>query len=73
MTILKDRGTRQLECDECPNTTDTYDADDFHIMIQAAKEGGWQVKLGPGGEYTHLCPDCRHGDRLAAARAKFGV
>lgn len=73
MTILRDRGTRQIECDECSNTGNVYDEDDFQIMVQSAKDGGWLIKTDGRGDYTHLCPNCRHGDRVAAARKKFGL
>ncbi len=71
MTILKDGRERAIECDECPATTDPFDKDDFNQMVETAKKDGWSIKL-VGGEWSHRCPDCKGGDRLAAARAKFG-
>lgn len=71
MTIIKDGRERAIECDECPTTTDPFDRDDFQQMVDTAKADGWLIKQ-EGGEWTHKCPDCKGGDRLAAARAKFG-
>ena len=72
MTVLRDGRTRQLECEQCPATTDTYDADDFQIMVEAAKDAGWTIKLEGSGEYTHTCPDCRGESALDRARRMFG-
>ncbi len=71
MSIIKNGRERAIECDECPETTDEFDKDDFAQMVATAKADGWQIE--PTGDgYSHRCPDCRVGDRLAAARAKFG-
>lgn len=72
MAILKSQRYRQIECDECGSTTDEYDEDDFQIMVQTAKEGGWKIDQDGSGAWTHLCPDCRSGGRLAAAQRLFG-
>lgn len=71
MTLLRDGKNRQIECDECSATTEAYDADDFQIMVESAKDGGWRITQDAVGDYSHTCPACRHGGRLARARAKF--
>lgn len=70
MTIHRDGREQYLECEECPETSDP--GQNFEEMIGAAKSKGWKIILA-GGEWLHTCPDCKSGDRLAAARAKFGL
>ena len=72
MTLCRDYGNEQfLECEECPETTDSYDRDEFDEMIRAAKEAGWSIQQ-EGSSWTHKCPDCAgHGGRLARAQALF--
>lgn len=70
MTILKDGGSIQLECEDCSHTTDVYPNDEFSTMIAEAKTAGWLIKI-ENGEWTHRCPDHKHGDRLARAQRMF--
>lgn len=70
MTILKDGDDRQLECEECSETTDVFASEDFEQMVAAAKAAGWKVYL-TGGKWLHCCPEHAHGDKLARQRALF--
>ena len=70
MSVHYDEGRVFLECEDCPETTDPYGRDDFEVMIADAKAAGWSIYLA-GHRWEHKCPTCKHGDRLAAARAKF--
>lgn len=72
MTIIADGRERAIECDECPEMTDPFDKSDFDLMVQTAKNDGWLIRFADG-EWSHTCPSCKAGDRLAAARAKFGL
>lgn len=72
MTVHKEAGESFLECEDCTTTTDLYDEEQFEAMIRDAKAAGWLIKL-EHGEWVHRCPDHKHGDRLAAARSKFGI
>lgn len=71
MTILKDGRDRQLECEECAETTEVYDKDDFDLMIADAKRAGWTIRLS-GSSYTHTCSGCSRGSKLARQRALLG-
>lgn len=75
MTIQRDGREMEIECDSCPNTTDTYDKNDFNTMVAVAKDDGWEIKPDPSaqGGYSHTCPSCREGSRLQRARDLFGV
>lgn len=56
--IEREFGETRLVCDECGDwQRDTYDREDFHRMIEDAKEEGWQIRSGRGG-WTHTCPVC---------------
>jgi hypothetical protein len=70
MSILSDGRERAIECDQCPETTQPMDRDDFETLISTAKNDGWLIRL-ENGEYVHTCSGCRAGSRLAAAQAKF--
>lgn len=73
MTLQRDHDFDQqfLECEECSETTDTYERDEFSEMIRAAKEAGWIVRQDANG-WIHTCPDCSGGGRLARAQSLFG-
>ena len=71
MTVLQDGRERMLECEACPATTDPFDRDDFEQMIRTARDDGWLIKTDAKGVWTHTCPDCKSGDRLARAQALF--
>ena len=49
MSIERKNGKLQVCCDTCPATyPNTYAAEDFAVMIAAAKTGGWIIqKAGP--------------------------
>lgn len=72
MTILRDCDVQQIECEECPTTTELYDDKDFDNMIEDAKAAGWRIMSVNGDEWTHTCPVCKRGNRLAKARRMFG-
>lgn len=71
MTTMYDGAHIFLECEECPETTESYGRDDFDTMIAEAKAAGWHVYLA-GHRWEHKCPLHKHGDRLAAAQRLFG-
>jgi hypothetical protein len=49
---------RQVTCDGCPAAyPNTYDADDFDIMIDDAKTAGWHITRR-GGKWLHFCQGC---------------
>lgn len=53
----------RIACDECGNTTDDYDDDEFHRMVREAKQGGWRID-NRRGQYFHTCPSCVGGTEL---------
>lgn len=58
MTIERSASRIQISCDSCPASTDTYDADDFQIMMTDARAQGWTAaKIS--GEWQNECPDCK--------------
>ena len=72
MTIQRDGRNQYLECEECTETTEPFDRDDFAEMIQSAKDAGWQIKQDSRGAWLHHCPGCSDsGSRLARAQALF--
>jgi hypothetical protein len=57
--IDKNHGKICLVCDDCQDTTDDYDGDEFALMIRDAKNDGWLItRDDKTGEYSHMCPDC---------------
>lgn len=57
MSLIREYGKIQFECDECGNTTKTHDKDDFDILKDNAKSDGWKT-YKEGNEWKHRCPDC---------------
>lgn len=72
MTLVREHQTQFLECEDCPETTEPFDRNDFHEMIQSAKDAGWQIQQAGNGGWEHRCPTCRNGGGLARARSMFG-
>lgn len=70
MTILKDGRDRQIECEECSETTSVYDSEDFEQMVGNAKDAGWAITR-EDGRYTHKCPDCAGVSSLTRQQALF--
>ena len=73
MTIQRDGREMEIECDSCPNTTESYDKNDFSTMVAVAKEDGWEIRPDPGaqGGYSHKCPACIGGSRVERATRMF--
>ena len=69
MTLHRDGRNRQIECDSCTNTTELYD--EFNELMADAKGAGWEIKPSSDG-WSHTCPECIGGSRLARQRALFG-
>jgi hypothetical protein len=64
MSIEYEGRKMSLACEDCGTVQDkAYDRDDFHIMIQDAKDDGWRVRSRParagGLEWQHFCGDCK--------------
>ena len=73
MTLVRDHAEIYLECEDCPETTSVFRAEEqFDEMIYEAKGAGWLIER-ISGEYEHRCPGCRNASRLEAARRKFGI
>jgi Fe2+ or Zn2+ uptake regulation protein len=58
MTIERTAARIQIICDSCPALTDTYDQDDFQIMMTDARAAGWSSQK-INTEWQNTCPDCR--------------
>jgi len=58
--IDKGYGKIQVQCDNCGvSVSDTYDNEDFSIMIADIKRDDWNIsKLKD--EWIHTCSDCRN-------------
>jgi len=69
MTLHRYLRNRQIMSDSCNNTTEVYD--DFSEMIADAKQAGWEIMPSSDG-YSHKCPECVGGGRLARQRALLG-
>jgi len=48
----------ELECDECSSGAETYDGDDWHEALAAAKADGWRTFKDSRGDWIVKCPDC---------------
>ena len=60
MSIEKQKGKIILTCDECADTYDEYDADDFKQMIKDAKTDDWKIfRDDDTDEWLHWCPNCQ--------------
>lgn len=69
--------SQRLECEECGETTETFNSDEFRTMIEIAKTDGWQIIQTPRGVWEHYCaacdPDGADGESpLDRARRMFG-
>jgi len=68
MSISDNGDEFEVECDLC-ESTQTHDKDItagygednlFFDMIQSLKDDGWRIyKSSEGGEWRHICPDCK--------------
>lgn len=62
-----------LTCDDCGTESPVFDDDEFMKLVAAARADGWRIRQ-EDGEWTHACPSCNgQHDRVAKARAKFGL
>jgi hypothetical protein len=59
MTIQRDGGTIHFCCDNCGDSLDTEESDEFFgEAIKYAKLKGWQF-FKANGEWEHYCADCK--------------
>lgn len=67
-----DVGAITLRCDECGDLLGSdFNSDDFHDMIEYAKNEGWIVAWDDmTGEWTHTCPLCAGSSESRLERAK---
>lgn len=72
MSLMRDGSRQYLECEDCTETTDEFEREDFELLIATAKDAGWQMRQDGRGTWLHHCPSCSdRGSRLARAQALF--
>lgn len=59
MSINKNGGKYELQCDYCSNYVDDFD--DFSDAVTHKKANGWK-SININGEWTDKCPNCIGGD-----------
>ena len=47
-----------LDCDYCASASESYDGDDWHEALAAAKADGWRTFKDNNGDWCVKCPDC---------------
>ncbi|MCB1476591.1 MAG: hypothetical protein H6883_07030 [Rhodobiaceae bacterium] len=62
MSIERHAGMMQLVCDCGATQPETYEHEDFDVMVADARDAGWKISK-MAGEWEHTCPDCAEAAR----------
>ncbi len=60
--IERHSGRQQLVCDCGFAQPRSYEGDEFDVMVDDARAGGWAIQR-IAGTWTHICPSCREAAR----------
>lgn len=65
MSIERNGRAQQMVCDNCSDTGEEFDRDDFALMIAREQRHGWTIRK-VRDEWEHYCPNCKPKDSLTA-------
>lgn len=51
------KGTSTLECENCGETYENEDKEEFRMFVASAKEANWKFRK-VGDVWFHYCPSC---------------